>query len=758
MQRLIVLITVFLFTSLQSMAQVRIYVKDAETGKPLAGASIINPVSGEVFITGTDGKTENSKIVGGIKLTISFVGYTSKSLTVVEGENLVLLEADYLLMSDITVLGFEDNRKLREIAASYAIAPASAFRRFGDDSMVRPMNTLPGIRFEERSPISYRISIRGSLLRAPFGVRNVKVYWNGIPFTDPNGNSPINALDLNNIGSVEIIKGPAGSVFGAGMGGVINLKGESTPASPVSASVGYGLGSFGFQKLTANVNSSSDNHRFSMRFASQMADGYRDHTESERKVFQAGGTFFTSEKRTISAQMLFSDMYYETPGGLTLQQYNENPRQARPGAETQNASIDNQYFLAGIVQDYSWNESLSNSTSLFFTNNVKENPFTNNYELEKLHSFGGRSIFSINTQIVNMPTAVTTGVEWNLGNFEASSHGNVNGYADTLRYQDGLKSQMAFVFGQVSMNLSESWIATAGASLNYLNYDIHRIRDVALDTSYQITKTFNPEFVPRVGLIGKLSNAISVYASVSSGFSPPTTEEVRTSDGGINSALEAERGVSYEVGTRGNSLNGRLFYDVTGFWMKQSQTIVSKATEGGSVIFENAGTTSQPGLETLVSYQVLNKPASFISMLKIQAAYTWNGFTFEDYVKDNGGENIDYSGNDLTGTAKNVLVSTIDLESKAGFYLNFTHNFTDRIPLNDGNTVYSESYQLLSLRAGYFMDIYQKHSIELYAGVDNMLDEKYSLGNDLNAFGGRYFNAAPTRNYFVGIRVHLNKY
>jgi iron complex outermembrane receptor protein len=758
MRRLILLNLVFLYTGFNSPAQVRIFVKDAVSGKPLPGANAINHNNGNVYVATTDGRIENQDITKGNTLTISHVGYKTKSITVVEGDNMAMLEVDYLLMSDITVIGYEDNRKLSEIAAAYAIAPAATLRRFGDDSIVRPMNTLPGIRFEERSPISYRVSIRGSLLRAPYGVRNVKVYWNSITFTDPNGNSPLNALDMNNIGSVEVIKGPAGSVFGAGMGGVLNIKGESMPASPVSASVGYGLGSFGFQKLTANVNTSYNNHQFSMRFASQQANGYRDHTESDRKVFQAGGTFFTSAKRSISAQLLFSDMFYETPGGLTQQQYDENPRQARPGAETQNASIDNQYFLAGIVQDYSWNENLRNSTSLFYTNNVKENPFTNNYELEKLNSFGGRSVFDINTHIADMPTVVTTGVEWNLGNYEAGSHGNVNGYADTLRYQDELKSQMAFAFGQVSMNLSERWIATAGASVNYLNYDIHRLRDVALDTSYQITRTFNPEFVPRVGIVGKLSKALSVFASISSGFSPPTSEEVRTSDGGINADLEAERGISYETGFRGNSINGRFFYDVTGFWMQQSQTIVSKATEGGSVIFENAGATSQPGLETLLSYLVLHKPESFISILKIQTAYTWNGFTFDDYVKVSGGENIDFSGNELTGTARNVLVATIDVESKTGFYLNFTHNFTDKIPLDDGNTVYSDSYQLLSLRAGYSMDIHQSHGMEIYGGIDNLLDEKYSLGNDLNAFGGRYFNAAPTRNCFAGIRFHLNKY
>jgi iron complex outermembrane receptor protein len=43
----------------------------------------------------------------------------------------------------------------------------------------------------------------------------------------------------------------------------------------------------------------------------------------------------------------------------------------------------------------------------------------------------------------------------------------------------------------------------------------------------------------------------------------------------------------------------------------------------------------------------------------------------------------------------------------------------------------------------------------LFVGADNLLNEKYSLGNDINAFGGRYFNAAATRNFYAGIKMKL---
>jgi iron complex outermembrane receptor protein len=280
--------------------------------------------------------------------------------------------------------------------------------------------------------------------------------------------------------------------------------------------------------------------------------------------------------------------------------------------------------------------------------------------------------------------------------------------------------------------------------------------DVANDTSYQVHRTFKPELIPKIGLVGKISDLFSVHASISVGFSPPNIEEIRSSDGFINTDLNAEKGISYELGLRGNNKNNKLYYDLSLFWMQQKETIVSKSTDQGTVIFQNAGSTSQLGLELLLGYAFIDNPKNTLSLVKIQTAYTFNNFTFRNYIKRKGNENIDYSGNDLTGTAPNISVSTFDLELKQGFYFNFTYNFTDKIPLNDANTVYSRNYQLISLKSGWKIKIKQKHIIEIFVGIDNLLNEKYSLGNDLNPFGGRYYNAAPIRNYFGGLKVNFN--
>ena len=128
------------------------------------------------------------------------------------------------ILNEVVIQAYAYKRPAEEVPAAVAVVSQKDFERFSNSTLLPTANTIPGVRMEERSPGSYRFSIRGSLLRSPFGVRNVKVYWNGLPFTDGGGNTYLNLLDFSSIGSMEIIKGPGGSLYGAGTGGVILLQ------------------------------------------------------------------------------------------------------------------------------------------------------------------------------------------------------------------------------------------------------------------------------------------------------------------------------------------------------------------------------------------------------------------------------------------------------------------------------------------------------------------------------------------------------
>jgi iron complex outermembrane receptor protein len=106
--------------------------------------------------------------------------------------------SDAKTLQEVIVRAFDQNRKLAEVPAPIGLVGQAQLKRFNNTSLLPAVNTIPGVRMEERSPGSYRLNFRGSTLRSPFGVRNVKVYLNGIPFTDPGGNTYLNQLACRN--------------------------------------------------------------------------------------------------------------------------------------------------------------------------------------------------------------------------------------------------------------------------------------------------------------------------------------------------------------------------------------------------------------------------------------------------------------------------------------------------------------------------------------------------------------------------------
>ncbi|HEX6848725.1 MAG TPA: hypothetical protein VF144_17190 [Chitinophagaceae bacterium] len=166
--------------------------------------------------------------------------------------------------------------------------------------------------------------------------------------------------------------------------------------------------------------------------------------------------------------------------------------------------------------------------------------------------------------------------------------------------------------------------------------------------------------------------------------------------------------------------------------------------------FTNAGTTKQKGIESQASYLILPR-GSFISNSKIWISHTWNDFTYNEFKQLTN----DYSGKKLPSVAKNTVAAGADFSSKHGFYLNVTYYYSDPIPLNDANSEFASAYNLLGTRLGWRKDLKKKNKFELFAGIENAFDVTYSLGNDINAAGGRYYNAAAGRNFYGGLSVGL---
>jgi iron complex outermembrane receptor protein len=237
-----------------------------------------------------------------------------------------------------------------------------------------------------------------------------------------------------------------------------------------------------------------------------------------------------------------------------------------------------------------------------------------------------------------------------------------------------------------------------------------------------------------------------VYGSIANGFSPPTVAELFPGTVTINTTLEPEEGTNYEAGVKSSWLKNRLYMEVNAFTYNLSNAIVVRKDANNANYYVNAGSTKQKGIETQASY-ILFYPKSFINSGKLQLSYTHNNFHYSDFKQGTS----DYSGKQLPSVAPNTVTGTFDLRLKPGIYCNLTYFYSDPIALNDANTFYASAYHLLGARLGWRKNIHKLFGINFFAGADNLLDTKYSLGNDINAAGDRYFNAAPGRNYFAGL-------
>jgi iron complex outermembrane receptor protein len=623
--------------------------------------------------------------------------------------------------------------------------------RFSNTSMLPTVNTIPGVRMEERSPGSYRFSIRGSLLRSPFGVRNVKMYWNGLPLTDGGGNTYLNLIDFNALSTAEIIKGPGASLYGAGTGGVVllNKAAQWQPQISVSSVVG----SYGLQRYQIAAHTGTQKVSASVQYAHQQAEGYRAQSKMRRDALNADVHILLNSRSTLSTTLFYTDLFYETPGGLTKAQYDEDPSQARPpkttpppqaGAEDSKAAVRNKSAYFGVMYEYALNRNWSAHAGLYGSIADFRNPSIRNYEKREETNGGGRADIQYAFQRETWKGKFTLGGEYQYFLSPVKVFDNNAGeIGANVQSDDELTSSQMLWFGQAEFDLPRNFFLTLGASANFLKYDFVALMGPAVLQQ----RKFDPVFSPRVALLKKLGPALSVYGSYSKGFSPPSLAEVRPSTGAYNNALNPESGTNLELGIRSTVMKKQLLIELAIYDFELDETIVIQRAQDGADFFVNAGKTSQKGVEAKVSWSP-NLSSQRLMRLNLWSSYTYSHYRFEDYVQDGN----DFSGNRLTGVAPTVALVGADLAFRK-LYVNLTSSYTDAIPLNDANSAYAAEYFLLTSRIGYKTNLAKFMPFEIFGGVDNILDERYSLGNDLNAFGGRYYNAAAPRNFYLGITL-----
>jgi len=657
-------------------------------------------------------------------------------------------------LSQVTVKGYLTEQPVLSVPASVSVLTPAQLQLQPGASLVPALNTVPGVRMEERSPGSYRLSIRGSLLRSPFGVRDVKIYYDEMPLTDAGGNTYLNAIDVNSVQGIEVLKGPDGSLFGANSGGVVLISPVNRYNDSSYVSGGASTGSYGLFHQNITLQNHTGNNQLNIGEAYQTAAGYRQNSNMYRAFFQADDKLTVSQKDQLKFLGFYSDLDYETPGGLTLSQFEANPQLARlatptiPGAIQQMAGIGQKMTYGGVVNEWHISDRIRNVLTVFGTYVDFVNPFITDYENRYEGTYGLRTYFELSSvpdPLLNWK--VNAGLEWQQTNSDINNYGNRSGVRDTAQTLDKINTNQHFFFTRFLANIDKRWHLEAAMSLNFYDY---KFRNVYPNDELNFTdRSFTPQLMPRVALSYQITNDFIWRASVSRGYSTPQTAEIRPTDHAINTGLEPEDGWNYETGFRIRNKDESMFLDASVFYYDLRNAIVPQEEANGTTYYINAGDTHQPGFElAFTDWLIRRNNADFIRGLQFNLSVTLDKFTFANY-QENG---VNYSGNKLTGVPEQVIVGSLQVRLPESLYVFAQYNYTSKLPLNDANSAFAAAYNLVEVKGGW-EHRFNKTRLGIYAGVDNLLNEKYSLGDDLNAVGGRYYNAAAPRNYYVGMNV-----
>lgn len=669
----------------------------------------------------------------------------------------VQIEADVYALSDIRVTAYSGNKTNKETSGSIAVIGKKQINQGSGLSLQPAFNGVAGVRMDQSTLSDSRISIRGMGIRSPWGIRNIKIYVNEIPLTEADGTTRIEGLDVNDIGRVEIIKGPASSIYGGGTGGVINFQLARSPYQENSLELSALGGSYGLNRFATTYRSGGNTLNSYVSYGRQQLDGYRNHSRDLRHFMTANFQIFPSEKQSISLLLNRTSQESEIPGSLTQSQVEEDPKQANAGNLQKNAGRNQTWTRIGIGQEYRFSSKFSNSTSLFSYFYDLDHPLPFAYIRNFYQSVGGRTRFSFNPEFLIMPAKFTIGAEINKAKTKGTQYINENGHAGSLMGNTDYNNTFYSIFFQSEASLSTKTKMAIGLSYTGLTYEV---KDLLLEERSGIKK-FNPQASPRIAVSHNFGQGLTLHGSISSGFSPPSVSEIKNVDGSVNANLGAERGINYEINAKGNLINSRLTYDLSLFKMDMKGELIGQSIQQGITIYHNSGKTSHTGVELSMALQAIkNEDGHFIKLLRPFAAITYSNFKFIEYkVLDAEGEvKANYDGNELTGIPPWQINAGINMETINGFYMNINYFYSDALPLNDGNTAYNPAFTVINLKAGYEKQLGKRFIINIFSGIDNLTNCKYSSFVSLNAigYGGQqpaYFNPSPPRNYYGGLNL-----
>lgn len=597
---------------------------------------------------------------------------------------------------------------------------------------------MPGLWINDRQnhALGERLTIRGIGWRAAFGVRGIQVVLNDIPLTVADGQTMINIVEPAFIRRAELVRGPAASYWGNSSGGVLYLSTEPAYEEEQSFRVRTMAGSYGMRKGEGEFSISNSNHQMSGYTSYQSTDGFRNY--SAAKVLRSGLTGSVSLSPNSRLKYQAASIYMpkaQHPSGLTEPEAEDNPTKADQSFIDAEAGKQITQAQGGLSYIHETAIGVLDITGYGIYRDLN-NPLP----------FG---IITMNRGVGGLRATIDK--NWSNFELQAGIESKLQNDNRTEYENTGSGQRGAITVDQIERVWNQAVFATGTYSagnfnlLGGLRYDRLTFKTDTPVDSLSGSRTFQ-SLSPSIGINYQPSNQ-TIYANLSTSFEAPTTTELVNRPGGgngFNPDLKPEQTLGVELGIRGSNISQTISYDLTAYqlWI-QDLLFPYQLQDDGPTFYRNQGETQHMGLEGRLSL--------LLNDWKLSGTASITEAEFKEATVN--GNSL--SGNEVPGVPRYRVNS--ELSWRPGkFYGTISHELVSSYTVNNLNTTENDRYSIFDLNFSYKTN-FKDSSVELhpFLNINNVFDKRYNGSIVVNAFGGKFFEPAPGRNWQMGVSLEF---
>ncbi len=668
---------------------------------------------------------------------------------------------DTITLDSISVTATKVQRATKEVTQSISVVSKEEIDDKNIINISDAINTVPGVNVESSTNSSSpRLIIRGAGLKARYGVREIMIIKDGVPMTDPDAFTRFDFIDMQDVKSIEVQKGPGSIQAANATGGVIQLITKSVFDEDENR-LKFGFGTYGANQSNFRYSTALDDKNYISINASTTKNdnSWRDNNDIDSRQLSLKYGYLFDDDSVFESEIAYTKSNMQLPASMTqseFEEFKQTGKQKDTSSPWQNSARDSEILFLNAkyektVGDITYKPRVYFNTwehfhpvTAMINDSTDNNIYGTDLELNYKHK-----LFSDDATLVAGVTAKQDvskdSKKYTYKDYTIVGMGN-NSISKTLSEQTGYlanvedsKATLYGIYVQESFKASNKTLVDLSLRVDKVKFDVDGNEILEYnwsgfggdtyktgDGAYSIDEEYTL-VSPKIGVSYAINDATNLYASIASANQAPTDNELKTNIVENKASLKKTKSKNYEIGLK--SRTNKYSYDLV-IYQNDVKDEVTAVKQNWTTSYENAGETQKRGLEFNTAY-MLNKN------ITLGGSYAYSDFKFKEF-KEEG--TYDRNGNYLPYIPKHQY-SIFAMYKNQGFKTRVQFRSWGSYYMDNANSQKYEGYDFVTdLMIGYEK---RNHNVQL--NVNNLFDKHYAMSAQKDLDGDITYKVAAPR-------------